>query len=245
MLRANDSFDKLRNLAFRGQLPFLLASVLINLAVLWALALVPRQTRMDTPAAVIPVTMVAKIPVDPPPAADERASDAVEATPKRAVQAEVPPQQTPERPISRPSVQSPVTALDGEASDATPVLPGPASSAEADFPVLTEPTRQVSEALKAFQCAKAGAPKPNFCGSVQQITLKEPSLSPEPVLPTEWASFVVERRDPAIQRLQAEGCPPQDGVIRDVFTQDTTSYRQGAHAGVGSLAAGSVNKSCP
>lgn len=69
--------------------------------------------------------------------------------------------------------------------------------------------------------------------------------SSQDLAPARWADFGAPTVDPEIRRIWADDCAPKQGVIDDAFTQDTTYYRQGAHAGVGSLSKNSTNKRCP
>ena len=113
-------------------------------------------------------------------------------------------------------------------------------------PVPDPQMEQAVDALRTFRCNPFGKVRPAGCDDVPEILAVGEDLEDVPAAaPKSWAAFVLDRPDPAIQRIQAEGCEPKDGVIDDVFTQDTTYYRQGAHAGAGSLSKNSVNQNCP
>lgn len=59
-----------------------------------------------------------------------------------------------------------------------------------------------------------------------------------------WADFELQQPDLALARILAEGCPPNDGVINDVFVPTDNPYLQGAASMVGSLSANSAKPEC-
>ncbi|WP_300394687.1 hypothetical protein [Henriciella sp.] len=236
-------------LAFLGQRErpwFLLASLGVNLPLFWLLASVARSGPAPGSEIIIPVSTVEVIPeAEPPPPPPEPVAE----TPSdvEPTQADPPPaaEETP-TPAPAPQIRSPVTARPGETADAAPSPSGETEGPVLDLPVISEQEVKAADALRAFQCNRLGAGRPSWCDEqpTEMLAMPDPAREPD-MAPKRWADFEMPRINPAIRRIWAEGCPPKDGVINDAFTQDTTYYRQGAHAGVGSLSKNSVNKRCP
>lgn len=236
-----------RRLIARAPRPwFLLASLGINLPVFWMLANIPHGGRQSGGEIVIPVSIVERLPEPlipedddtpaPSSAPQTREPGPANSAADRAVTA---------RPGQR--LRSPVLALAGEQADA-------ALSEERGAPPVFDPAAPLSgeakaaASLRAFTCNKLGKDRPDHCDDTAGplFVTEAPGFAEEPdMAPKRWADFEIDIIDPEIQRIWAEDCPPGDGVIKDVFTNDTAYYRQGAHAGVGGLSANSINKRCP
>lgn len=236
-----------RRLIARAPWPwFLLASLGINLPAFWVLANIPHGGRQSGGEIVIPVSIVDRLPEPPIPEAEDRPA------PSSAPQAREPDMAhsaadsaATARPAQR--LRSPVLALPGEQADAA------LSEERGAHPVFDPAAPQTNEAmaaasLRALSCNKLGKDQPDDCDDKAGplFVTEAPGFAEQPdMAPKRWAEFEADVIDPEILRIWAEDCPPGDGVIKDVFTNDTAYYRQGAHAGTGSLSANSINKRCP
>ena len=227
-----------------GRGGFLLASLAIHLALFGVIALAPGRGPSETPVLIVPVELVEAMPEPAPePLPDPEplptpAPEPVEtsAGPSTSSAPTAPP----------PSIRSPITALAGEVADAAQAESQSNALPEMANPVPGPQMEQAVDALRAVRCNQFGKARPADCDDVPEIlNIRDDLVDAPDITPKEWEAFEIYRPDPEIQRIQAEGCPPGGGVIKDVFTHDTTYYRQGAHAAAGSLSANSVNKNCP
>ena len=211
----------------------------MNAALFAVLAGVPGRDFSGPGEIVIPVTMVEIVPEPEPPPEPEPEAEAP-AEPDPVVETA---ESTPPTPQPSP-IRSPVIAAPDETADAVISSGDNSDDSEVTLPSIGPAEEKAANALRAFQCNRLGANRPAHCDEAPKEILA--SLAEEPEMtPHEWEAFERPAIDPAILRIWAEDCPPKDGVINDVFTQDTTYYRQGAHAGAGSLSKNSINERCP
>ncbi|WP_084395791.1 hypothetical protein [Henriciella aquimarina] len=230
---------------------FLLASAGLNIPLFWILANVPRAALTPpTPReTIIPVTLVeppapppAPEPPEPPPeeppAPEEKSAQPAPPEPAASpAPEETPP--PPDETSPAKGLTSPVIAAPGETADAAPSAGDETAFPELDFPMPSTQEDKTVTALRAFRCNQYGKDRPDFCSDEADAieAPAPPAFAEEPdMAPKEWARFALERPDPAVQRIIAEGCPPQDGVIQDVFTGSSNPNLQGAAGMVGMLA---------
>lgn len=232
----------------RQSWPLLVSIFGVNLPLLGLLGLMSGHAGRSELAVIVPITLV-ELP--------ERQEPEPEPEPEPA-----PPPQTvapaPERPAppspqpepsetDRPTLQSPILAAPGETADAVLPQAGADTDAEETTPALRQPAEQAITALQAFRCNRLGADRPVDCPDVEDAILPvtKPAFAEEPDMkPKAWADFEVPQQDLALARLLAEGCPPNDGVINDVFVPTDNPYLQGAGSMTGSLSANSAAPEC-
>lgn len=136
-------------------------------------------------------------------------------------------------------------AAPGEAADAAPSAgsTGP-NYPEINLPVLTEERAGAGDALRFYGCNRLRGERPAYCDEAPspQAVASLSALAEEPErVPQAWLAFELQRPDPELARIRAEGCPPNDGVINNVFVPNSNPNLQGAAGMLGTLAQDSTS----
>ena len=225
------------------------ASVGVNAGMIALIALIPQRSLTPVEPDIIDVTLVELDEADPaedepePEPEPEPAAPAESETapaPEREAMIEVP---TPETPPT--GLQSPITAAPDETADAAPLTGRRGDIPQLDLPVFDAPEAQqqarAESALRGLACNRLGRERPDWCDEEESDGLdapEPPEFAEQPdMAPKEWAAFELPRRE--------AWCGQSDGVIRDVFVEDSNPYRQGAAAGIGTLSHDSLTGDCP